>query len=399
MKVLHNLPEKIIYCKRCVMSNQRPATSPEFKKKTTSDTPTSTFGDDGICDACRFNEMKRSFDWKSRRQQLQDLCDRFRSSDMSYDVLVPGSGGKDSIYVSEILRTEFGMTPLTVTWAPHAYTDVGWHNMQAWQQTGVDNLLFTPNPKLHAKLTELAFKNLVNPFQPFIIGQKILAPKIAAKFNIPLIMYGENQAEVHNSIEENISPIMDPKHFTMFDEKEELYFGGCSMSEIIDNYGFKSSEFTPYKPISLDEYEKSKIQVHYMSYYLNWSPQQNYYYSTEVSKFEPNPEGRSEGTYTKFASLDDKIDGQHYFTMLVKFGQGRAMNDACRDIRDGYITRKEGVELVKRYDEEFPEKYFDFFLNYISIDKEEYWDIINRSRSQHLWEVLDGKWKLRHPCV
>ena len=212
-------------------------------------------------------------------------------------------------------------------------------------------------------------------------------------------MYGENQAEVHNRIEENISPIMDPKHFTISDKKDELYFGGCSMSNIIEDFGFKLSDFTPYEPISHDEYEEAGIQVHYMSYYLNWSPQQNYYYSTEVSKFEPNPDGRSEGTYTKFASLDDKIDGQHYFTMLVKFGQGRAMNDACRDIRDGYITREEGVELVNRYDEEFPEKYFDFFLNYISIDKEEYWDIINAARSPHLWEVIDGKWKLRHPCL
>ena len=173
-------------------------------------------------------------------------------------------------------------------------------------------------------------------------------------------MYGENQVEVHNRIEENISPIMDPKHFTISDKKDELYFGGCSMSNIIEDFGFKLSDFTPYEPISHDEYEEAGIQVHYMSYYLNWSPQQNYYYSTEVSKFEPNPDGRSEGTYTKFASLDDKIDGQHYFTMLVKFGQGRAMNDACRDIRDGYITREEGVELVNRYDEEFPENISTF---------------------------------------
>ena len=144
---------------------------PEFAKKTTKDTPTSAFGKDGICDACRYTKYKESIDWDFREKQLRVLCEKFRTKDNYYDVVVPGSGGKDSIYVSQVLKEEYGMTPLTVTWAPHAYTDIGLHNLDAWQETGVDNMLFTPNPKLHAALTRLAFLNLVNPFQPFIIGQ------------------------------------------------------------------------------------------------------------------------------------------------------------------------------------------------------------------------------------
>ena len=117
-----------------------------------------------------------------------------------------------------------------------------------------------------------------------------------------------------------------------------------------------------------------------------------------MSDFLSNPLGRSEGTYSKYSSLDDKVDGQHYFTMLIKFGQGRAMNDACRDIRDGYITREE-VSLVNKYDEEFPKNHFKFFLDYIDITEEKYWEVINESRSEHLWK-FDGKsWSLRYPCV
>ena len=132
-----------------------------------------------------------------------------------------------------------------------------------------------------------------------------------------------------------------------------------------------------------------------MSYYKKWSPQENYYFSKKNSDFQTNIDGRSEGTYSKFSSLDDKIDGQHYFTMYIKFGQGRAMNDACRDIRDGFITRKEALLLMKKYDGEFPKKYFKEFLKYINITEKEYWRIIYKARPKHLWKKKAGKWILK----
>lgn len=397
LEVKHNLPRELIYCKKCVMSNQRPATHPEFKKKSTADTPTSAFGEDGICDACRYNEYKKIIDWDARKKDLEVLCNRFRRADGRYDVIVPGSGGKDSIFVSHMLKEEFGMNPLTVTWAPHAYTDVGWRNMQHWMKCGHDNILFTPDPVVHAQLTRLAFLNLVNPFQPFILGQKILAPRMALMYDIPFVMYGENQAEIHNSIKGTETSLMDIAHFTRQSEDDPLYFGGLSWQGLKE-YGIKKKDLQPYFPLLKNDIERAGIEVHFMSHFTPWSPQQNYYYAKEFSDFESNPEGRSEGTYSKYSSLDDKIDGQHYYTMLIKFGQGRAMNDANRDIRDGYITREEGVNLVRLYDEEFPRKNFQFFLDYIGISEDEYWTVIDNARSPHLWKQEGGKWKLRHSC-
>lgn len=134
---------------------------------------------------------KKKVDWEERERGLRDLCDRYRRKDGRYDVLIPGSGGKDSFFASHILKHEYDMNPLTVTWAPHMYTDVGWRNMVHWLKAGFDNILVTPNPKVHAILTRLAFVNLVNPFQPFIIGQKNVAPKVAAQHDLELVMYGE----------------------------------------------------------------------------------------------------------------------------------------------------------------------------------------------------------------
>ena len=153
---------------------------------------------DGVCYACRFNEMKDdgTIDWQEREKQLWELCDKYRKNDGSYDCIVGGSGGKDSAFQSHILKYKFKMNPLTVTWAPHLYTDIGWRNFQNWVHVGgFDNYLFTPNGKLHRELTRQATLNLLHPFQPFILGQKTFVAKMAVKFNIPLIFYGEVPAE------------------------------------------------------------------------------------------------------------------------------------------------------------------------------------------------------------
>ena len=376
------------------MSNQRPSSSPEFVKNDTV-IETAGFGDDGVCDACTHAQRKTTIDWSERMRQLEILCDRYRKTDGSYDVIVPGSGGKDSIFVAHYLKDRFGMNPLTVTWAPHEYTDIGMRNMRNWLASGFANITVYPNRDVHAKLTQSAFLNLVNPFQPFIIGQRNIAPKLALQHNIKFIMYGENQAEAHNKLEENETSLMNHKHFTA-DPSTEIYLGGLALKDWIEK-GVSKEALSHYMPIQKKEWELFEGEVHYMSYFVNWSPNNNYYYAKEYCNFEQNPKGRSEGTYTRYSSLDDKLDGQHYYTMLIKFGQGRAMNDANREIRDGFITRDEGLELVKKYDGEFPNEHFAWALEYMNITEEQYWATIDNARSPHLWSKIGDDWMLKHP--
>src|SRR3990167_8594106 len=191
----YGLPREVLFCKKCVISNQRPNSAIEFSHTKASTKKTIHFDEEGICDACRVSEKKKQINWAEREEQLKALCDKHRSKDGSYDCITPGSGGKDSFYAAHILKYKYGMNPLTVTWAPHIYTEWGWKNFQSWIHAGFDNYLCTPNGRVHRLLTRLAVENLFHPFQPFILGQKNLAPKMAALFNIPLIFYGENEAE------------------------------------------------------------------------------------------------------------------------------------------------------------------------------------------------------------
>ncbi len=94
--------------------------------------PRITFNDDGICSACLWTEFKRTvIDWDKKEKELEEVCDKFRSKDGSWDIIIPGSGGKDSGHVSYIMKKKFGMHPLTVTWASALNTEIGTENVRA----------------------------------------------------------------------------------------------------------------------------------------------------------------------------------------------------------------------------------------------------------------------------
>lgn len=411
LEVKYGLPRDVKFCKMCVISNQRPNSAVEYEHTKESKKKTINFDDDGICDACRLSLQKHNtIDWAERERKLIELCDQYRSKDGSYDCIVPGSGGKDSFYAAHVLKHKYGMHPLTVTWAPHMYTDWGFKNFQSWIHAGFDNYLCTPNGKAHRLLTRLAVENLFHPFQPFIIGQKALAPKMSLLFNIPLVFYGENEAEYGNPIADTESAKRDWSYFTSGDQSK-IYLGGTSIQELKENYDFDQSDLNPYLPANPEAVEKQKVEVHYLGYYLKWHPQSCYYYSVEHGGFQASPE-RTPGTYSKYNSIDDKIDDFHYYTTNVKFGIGRATYDAAQEIRSKDITRDEGVALVKRYDGEFPERFVDEIFQYLSINEKEFpkaskmfeqpimdrdyfMNLADQFRSPHLWKKENGTWKLR----
>ncbi len=396
LEAKYGLPEKVIFCKRCVVSNQRPASTPEFKHTMDRKHRTLHINEEGICDACKYAEKKEKINWEAREKELIKLLDKYRRNDGGYDCIAPGSGGKDSCYAAHILKYKYGMHPLTITWPPIIYTDTGWKNFRNWIKVGgFDNITFNYNARVHALLTKLAIENLLHPFQPFILGQKNLAPKIAIKYNIPLVFYGESEAEYGNPIAETTNSLRDKSYYTM-EHLKDLYLGGVSVKELFDDYNLTLNDLQSYLPAKSKEIEKSKIDVHYLGYYLKWTPQEAYYYAVENTGFQANP-FRTEGTYSKYNSLDDRIDGFHYYTTYVKFGLGRASYDASQEIRNKHLTRDEGIALVKKFDGEFPEKYFKEIMEYIDMKPEYFLELCDKFRSSHLWKKENREWKLRNP--
>lgn len=407
----YGLPQNVEFCNKCVISNQRPNSCVEFEHTKESKKVTIHLDEVGVCDACKTSEIKKKIDWEEREKQLIELCDKYRKNDGSYDCLIPGSGGKDSFYQAHILKYKYGMHPLTITWAPHMYTEWGWKNFQSWIHAGFDNILHTPDGKVHRLLTRLAVENLFHPFQPFIIGQKALAPKIAALYDIPLIFYGENEAEYGNPIADNSSAKRDWSYFTSPD-KSKIQLSGVSIESLENDFGLNEVDLKMYMPANPELIEKKNIEVHYLGYYLKWHPQEAYYYAVENSDFKASPE-RTSGTYSKYNSIDDKIDDFHYYTTYIKFGIGRATYDAAQEIRNEEITREEGIALVQKFDGEYPERFEKEIFEYLSIsekdfpiaskmfeqpemDRDYFMHLADRFRSPHLWKRENGVWKLRN---
>lgn len=411
LEIKYGLPREIKFCSSCIISNQRPNSALEYTHTKDSKKKTIKFDSDDMCDACKVAEQKRSkIDWGLREQELRELCDRYRKNDGSYDCMVSGSGGKDSFFQSHVLKYKYGMHPLTVTWAPHMYTRWGWENFEAWIHSGFDNYLHTPNGRIHRLITRLAVENIFHPFQPFMFGQKSLAPKMALLHKIPIIFYGENEAEYGNPIADTQSAKRDWSYFTA-EDKSKVYLGGTSVAELKESYGLEEYDLQPYLPANPEEIERQKVEVHYLGYYLKWHPQECYYYAVENGGFQASPE-RTPGTYSKYNSIDDKIDDFHYYTTFIKFGIGRTTYDAAQEIRNDEITREEGVALVKKFDGEFPERFVDEIFRYLSIPEKEFpiaskmfeQPIMNREyfmrladhfRSPHLWMHVNGEWRLR----
>ncbi len=199
---------------------------------------------------------------------MLNLLEKHRRNDGHYDCIVPGSGGKDSIYAAHVLKYKYGMHPLTVTWPPLLYTDIGWKNFRSWiEEGGFDNVTFKPNGAVHRLLTRLSIENILHPFQPFILGQKNIAPQMALNYGVPLIFYGENEAEYGNPIADNASSLRDRSYFEM-NNLDEIFLAGLSLPDLMEEYGLALNDLRAYLPPNYDDLERSQIEVHYLGYYI-----------------------------------------------------------------------------------------------------------------------------------
>ena len=353
----------IRFCTRCTISNMRPRI---------------TLDDEGVCSACRFSERKNSVDWLSRDDELIELCERHRKGNCDFDVIVPCSGGKDGGFVAHQLKTVYGMTPLCVTWAPLLPTEIGRRNLDAFVASGFDVIQGRPNGQTTRKLARLAFEHMGDPFQPFIYGQTNFPLQMAVRYQVPLIMYGEDgEAEYGGAVK-------DFRATREITDHDEHYFSG-KPPEFWKHHGITTGALRPYMGPTFEEVKANETEISFFSYYKRWDPQENFYYCSEHTGFQANPE-RTEGTYSKYASLDDKLDGLHYALAYAKFGIGRATSDSAHEIRDEKITREEGVYLVHRFDGEFPKKHWAESLDYMGLTEPEALEIIERWKNPDVWD-------------
>lgn len=354
-----------VMCTRCVMTKRRPRI---------------VFDAEGVCSACRYAERKQSdIDWAVRGQELENLLDRYcrrKPYDWNvgpYDVIVPASGGKDSAFVALELRRR-GMNPLLARWAPHMVTLIGEQNWQSLLHAGFDGVTAQPNGLTHRRLSRLALEFYGDPFLPFIYGQLSWPFHVAVQNNVRLVFYGENGESEYGG-----DPSAENKPCWAEADWDRIYLKHGSFNQLLRlavDLGVATEAACKFYRMPVSGW---RPEFHWLGYYLPWHPQGNYYAAAEQAGFEVCEE-RSHATYSRYASIDDKLDFLHYRLGFVKFGIGRATSDAAHEIRDGELTRDEARALVQGYDDESPAtcKYWPEALDYLGLTEDRYFAIEER---------------------
>ncbi|MBW8001705.1 MAG: N-acetyl sugar amidotransferase [Planctomycetes bacterium] len=355
------------YCKKCVMPDTRPHI---------------VFNEDGVCDACVSAEGKsKDIDWFTRYSELESLLRRYRlKSSTEYDCIVPVSGGKDSHYQTWILKHEFNMSPLAVTFAQCAMTPLGQSNLDSLREIGVDHILFTPDPIIYRKLAREGLKRVGDSCWPCHVGIFTVPVQVAVKFNIPLIVWGENgQQEYGGPAWHRDESVLDRRWV------EEFCLLGNRVDAMTTVEGITLSDLKPYIYPSDKDIKKVGVTGIYLGYFMKWDAREQIQFIKEKTNFNTSP-SPTVGTYTDFENLDGKWYGFHDWLMYLKYGFGRATSHACIDIRNRRLTRERAVVLVNNNEGKFPKEYFKEFLDFIWMSEDEFDEVCELFANKSIFE-------------
>ena len=282
------------------------------------------------------------------------------------------------------------MNPLLVTCSPQLPTEVGNKNREELINVGFDHIFVRPDQKVHRKLSRRFFIERGNQKVAWDAGVNTIPIQVAVKFRIPLVFYAEHGETEYGGkiIHKESQKIRD------FTEMIENQVGDDPRNWVDDE--IKINDLNPYIYPDLDEVKKVGVKAVYFSYFFKWSSRENYEFAKKHWNFHNAPE-RTEGTFTDWDSIDDKSDDLYYYMQYIKFGFGRTIRDSSRQIQNRQLTREKALELVKKYDGEFPNRYLKDMLEYLSMTKEELLATIDKHRNSEIWKRTNGKWELRYP--
>ena len=358
------------YCKKCLY----PDTKPQI-----------IFNDEGICSACVNHEKKEIIDWNEKRQEFEEILDKYKSKNKTnYDCIIPVSGGKDSHYQTYVIKKEFGLNPLVINFHPHDQTELGKKNLENLKKIGVDCIEFSPNPEVYLKLARFGLKELGDFQWPEHLGIFTIPVQMAVKFNIPLIIWGENpQLEYGQPTDVNKDTILDRE----WNEKNGGYFLDKIKPKDMVKYGFQLDELRPYIYPTDEEIRRVGVTGVFLGSYLKW----DIFKQLDIVKkigFKESVD-KKEGTYDGWENLDVYFTVFHDYFKFLKYGFGRATAHASIEIRYGRITREEGLELVKKNEGKIPRQYLKQFLEFADISMDEFLEICAKFTNKKIFKVDD----------
>ena len=353
--------EDLRWCSNCLSMSTRPRIS---------------FDEKGYCNACQWAEEKKKIDWDARKNKLISLLDSFRKNDNTYDCLVPVSGGKDGSYIAHQLKNVYNMNPLCVTIAPPLSLPLGDKNLQNFIDSGFSHITCNPSRDIMRALDKYGFVELGFPYYGWLTAITTAPLQIASKMNISLVCYAEDGEVEYGGAKE-----FRNSYKKSSDYAKKILLSDANSSAINSikkmRNGIELFEFPA-------ENQLNSLTTTHWSYFENWDPYRNYLVAKEFCGLE-EAKTSNPGTFTNFAQNDQALYSLHTYLMYLKFGFGRANQDACIEIRRGAMDRSQAINLVNLYDGAYPEEFEELYLDYYSMDKGEFYRTIDRWANKSLF--------------
>lgn len=367
--------QEIFWCNNCLNMSTRPRI---------------TFDSRNWCNACQWMEEKTTMDWRLREKELIQLLDKHRSTAGDFDCIVPVSGGKDGSYVAYNLKHKYGMNPLTVTVKPALSLDVGDKNLFNFIQSGYSHIHISCNPVILDRLNKYGFIEKGFPYYGWLIAIFTAVIRTAVNFKIPLIFYGEDgEVEYGGSTESNHNSMYEIEYM------KRIYLEGGHekvLDRIAKDADISESDMSFFRFPKDGEISEVGLSFTHWSYFEPWDSYRNYIVAKEhcglIEKDDGNPD-----TFTNFSQNDQALYALHAYMMYLKFGFGRATQDAGIEIRRGSMTRGQAINLVQMYDNAYPHELIDTFLDYYGMTKNEFNSVLDNYVNKELFEKIEGVWQ------
>lgn len=357
-------------CEKCVQPDTRPGIF---------------FDKNSVCGACLWEEEKKKIDWRQRKEELLEIVRIAKSKSTGpYDCAIGVSGGKDSTKQAITARDELGLRCLLVNYEPENITELGRHNIDNLKHLGFDVLTIHPSSQVMKKLIRYDFFNHLNPVKASEFPLYSSTYIIAEKFDIPLIIQGENPGLTVGTSLTGVGTDSDAlKAYQL-----QTLSRGWQEYLNVDGITEDNLYLLHYDVQKLLDADTRGIWIQY--YLKDWSYRGNAEFSKKYGFQERKDVDPEEiGTYVPFAQIDSDLVHTNQMLKFIKFGFGQCMDHVCYDLRDGFIDRKTGIELVLKYDGKCAQKYIDQFCNYIEISKTEFNETIEKFRG-NIWYKKDG---------
>lgn len=350
--------------------------------------PRIVFDERGWCNACVWMEKKKSLNWEARRQELADLLTRHRGNGSDFDCIVPVSGGKDGSYVAHNLQNIHGMNPLCVTVTPPLALELGERNLRNFVASGFNHISVNPHPVAMRTLNTVGFREKGFPYYGWLLAIHSAVIRVAMKFEIGLIFYGED-----GEVEYGGTPVTQDKPFYDVQYMKDIYLEG-GYDKVLDCAGLPENTLNFFRFPQEDALATHHLDIAHWSYFEDWDPYRNYLVAKEHCGLE-EAETTNAGTFTNFSQNDQALYALHTYMMYLKFGFGRANQDACIEVRRGAMDREQAVNLVRLYDGRFPEEFMDLYLEYFEMDRRTFDSVLDRWANGALFEKVSGYWRPR----